>query len=40
LKVPVTNVQELISTVRITVDETAARDWNEIDAVRLLGYRR
>lgn len=39
LQVPVTNVQELISTVRITVDQTAARDWNEIDAVRLLGYR-
>lgn len=39
LNISVTNVQELISTVRITLDQTAARDWNEIDAVRLLGYR-
>ena len=39
LHIPVTNVAKLISTVRITVDQTAARDWNEIDAVRLLGYR-
>jgi hypothetical protein len=40
LRIPVTTVQELISTVRITVDQTTTRDWNEIDAVRLLGYRQ
>ena len=35
---PVTR-QELVTAVRVTVDQRTIRDWNEIDAVRLRGYR-
>jgi hypothetical protein len=40
LTIPVTGVTEFISTVRITVDQRQRGDWNEIDAVRLTGFRQ
>jgi uncharacterized protein YjdB len=40
LAIPVTGVMEFISTVRVTVDQRVRRDWNEVDAVRLSGFRR
>ena len=40
LAIPVTGVTEFISTVRVTVDQRVRRDWNEVDAVRLSGFRR
>ena len=40
LSIPVTGVTEFISTVRITVDQRLRNDWNEIDAVRLTGFRQ
>jgi hypothetical protein len=39
LTIPVTGVAALVSTVRVTVDQRVIADWNEIDAVRLAGYR-
>ena len=40
LVIPVTGVTEFISTVRVSVDQRQQQDWNEIDAVRLSGFRR
>ena len=40
LAIPVTGVMEFISTVRVTVDQRVRRDWNEVDAVRLSGFRQ
>ena len=40
LNIPVTGVTEYISTVRVTIDQRQRNDWNEIDAVRLTGFRR
>jgi len=40
LTIPVTGVTEYISTVRVTIDQRQRNDWNEIDAVRLTGFRR
>ena len=40
LDIPVTGVTEFISTIRVTVDQRLRGDWNEIDAVRLSGFRR
>ena len=39
LTIPVTGVTELVNRVRITLDQRVLQDWNEIDAVRLSGYR-
>lgn len=40
LIIPVTGVTEYISTVLVTIDQRQRGDWNEIDAVRLTGFRR
>ena len=37
LEIPVTEVMVRISAVRISVDQSAHQDWNEIDAVELVG---
>jgi len=39
LHIPVTNVPELINVIRVSIDQRVIGDWNEIDAVRLIGYR-
>jgi hypothetical protein len=39
LTIPVTKVTAKVSAVRVTVDQRARADWNEIDAVRLTGGR-
>ena len=39
LTIPVTSVAARVSTVRVSVDQRVLVDWNEIDAVRLAGYR-
>jgi hypothetical protein len=39
LYVPVTGVTVLVNAVRINVDQRLVRDWNEIDAVLLIGTR-
>jgi hypothetical protein len=39
LRIPVTTFTEPVTTVRLTVDQRITNDWNEIDAVRLLGFR-
>jgi hypothetical protein len=39
LTIPVTDVTAKVSAVRVTVDQRAKADWNEIDAVRLTGAR-
>jgi hypothetical protein len=39
LTIPVTGVAAMVSTVRVTVDQRFLSYWNEIDAVRLAGYR-
>jgi hypothetical protein len=39
LTVPITTFTEPISAVRLTVDQRISRNWNEIDAVQLLGIR-
>jgi hypothetical protein len=38
LEIPVTGVMAKISAVRISVDQLAHQDWNEIDAVQLVGF--
>ena len=38
LRIPITTFTEPITAVRLTVDQRTKNDWNEIDAVRLLGY--
>jgi Big-like domain-containing protein len=40
LTIPVTAVTELVNVVRLTLDQRIIQDWNEIDAVRLSGYRK
>ena len=40
LVIPITGVTEFISTVRISLDQRPIADWNEIDAVRLTGFRQ
>ena len=40
LIIPIIGVTEFISSVRITVDQRLLGNWNEIDAVRLTGFRR
>ena len=40
LTIPVEGVTELVNVVRVTVDQRVRKDWNEIDAVRLSGYRK
>jgi hypothetical protein len=39
LTIPITGITTLISTIRISLDQRFTLDWNEIDAVRLAGYR-
>ena len=39
LAIPVEGVTEMVSVVRVTIDQRVRNDWNEIDAVRLSGYR-
>ena len=39
LTIAVTGVGAMVSAVRVTVDQPVRFDWNEIDAVRLTGYR-
>ena len=39
LTIPVSGVTAMVSAVRVTVDQRVRLDWNEIDAVRLAGYR-
>ena len=40
LTIPVTGVAELVNVVRVSIDQRVLQDWNEIDAVRLSGYRK
>jgi hypothetical protein len=40
LTIPVSGITELVNVVRVTVDQRVLLDWNEIDAVRLSGYRK
>ena len=39
LTISVTGVTAKVSAVRVTVDQRVRLDWNEIDAVQLIGYR-
>ena len=39
LTIPIQGVTELVNVVRVTIDQRVRNDWNEIDAVRLSGYR-
>jgi Big-like domain-containing protein len=39
LTIAVKGVTEMVSTVRVSLDQRVIFDWNEIDAVRLAGYR-
>ena len=39
LTIPITGITTLISTIRISLDQRLTLEWNEIDAVRLAGYR-
>ena len=39
LTIPVTSVSAKVSAVRVSVDQRVLFDWNEIDAVQLIGYR-
>ena len=39
LTIPVNGVTDLVNVVRVTIDQRVRNDWNEIDAVRLSGYR-
>lgn len=40
LTIPVEAVTEYVNVVRVTLDQRTRQDWNEIDAVRLSGYRK
>ena len=40
LNIPVANVTELVNVIRVSIDQRVIGDWNEIDAVRLIGYRK
>ncbi len=37
LSIPVKDADYLVAGIRITIDQTEAQDWNEIDAVELVG---
>ena len=37
--IAISDVTAYVSSVRVTIDQSVIRDWNEIDAVRLTGYR-
>lgn len=39
LAIPVTSISTAIKVVRVSVDQRVLRDWNEIDAVKLIGTR-
>jgi hypothetical protein len=39
LAIPIRGATSMVAAVRVTIDQRATHDWNEIDAVRLLGYR-
>ena len=39
LNIPVTTFNEPVNAVRLTLDQRLIGNWNEVDAVRLLGYR-
>jgi hypothetical protein len=39
LAIPVTGIATAMKVVRVTVDQRTLRDWNEIDAVKLIGTR-
>jgi hypothetical protein len=39
LRIPITSLTEPVTAIRLTLDQRVIGDWNEIDAVRLLGYR-
>ena len=39
LTIPVTNVSTAIRVVRLSIDQRVIQDWNEIDAVKLIGIR-
>jgi hypothetical protein len=39
LAIPITNVTARVAVVRVSVDQRARADWDEIDAVRLTGTR-
>jgi hypothetical protein len=39
LPIKVEGVTSLVNMVRVTIDQRVRNDWNEIDAVRLSGYR-
>jgi hypothetical protein len=39
LAIPVTGIATAMKLVRVTVDQRTLRDWNEIDAVKLIGTR-
>jgi hypothetical protein len=39
LTIPIANVTDPVSVVRLTLDQRVTGDWNEIDAVRLIGVR-
>ena len=39
LTIAISGVTAMVSAVRVSVDQRALFDWNEIDAVRLTGYR-
>ena len=38
LVIPVTAVGQFVNVVRVSIDQRVIQDWNEIDAVRLIGY--
>jgi hypothetical protein len=40
LVIPISGVTDFITTVRISLDQRQIADWNEIDAVRLTGFRK
>ncbi len=40
LTIPVSGITELVNVVRVSLDQRVVQDWNEIDAVRLSGYRK
>ncbi len=38
LSIPVEGADYVVAGIRITIDQSAVQDWNEIDAVELVGY--
>jgi hypothetical protein len=39
LRIPITGLSTPISVVRLNIDQRIQQDWNEIDAVRLIGRK-